>query len=216
MTSRSAAISNQLRIDFPSINCGKPRKLRYGIAINDSDYFTGRCDATGRPVCPAMAAWNSMLQRSYCEKWHARHPSYIGVSVCDEWHSFMAFRAWWIENHVDGWHLDKDLLNARPKQYSPENCIYIPRWLNLFTCDCLSGRGDQPIGVDLQRSGYRARCSDPTNNSSSHLGYFSSPESAYAAWHKRKIELALSLKPEMDAIDARIYHSVVLMINDPR
>lgn len=41
---------------------------------------------------------------------HKKWPSYIGVTVCDEWRSFMKFREWWLENHVDGWQIDKDLL----------------------------------------------------------------------------------------------------------
>ena len=49
-----------------------------------------------------------------------------------------------------------------------------------------------------------------------HLGYFDTPEAAHAAWLKRKLELALELKPKMDEIDLRIYPRVIEIINNSK
>src|SRR3972149_480728 len=45
--------------------------------------------------------WKSMIQRSYCQKTQEKSPSYKVVSVCDDWHNFQNFAAWFEENYVD-------------------------------------------------------------------------------------------------------------------
>ena len=59
---------------------------------------------------------------------------------------------------------------------------------------------------------YQSNCSNPITGRQHRLGYFTAPEEAYEAWIKRKLELAAHLKPEMDAIDQRIYPNVVTII----
>lgn len=215
MSSISVSLSNELRREFPATQQSKSsRRLRYGAAINDADYLTGRGASIARPTCPCYASWNSMLQRSFDPKWKQRHGAYVGITVCDEWLSFMRFREWWTENHVDEWQLDKDLLVLNNKTYSPDACIYIPQWLNKFTVDAAAARGLLPIGVDLQAGGYRARCGDAISGKSLHLGYFSDSESAHSAWLSKKLEMAKELKSEMDSIDKRLYQNVVQKITE--
>lgn len=189
-------------------------RLVYGFGVNDADYAV-RPIINGKGVmCPAYVAWKNMLERCYSEKYQERWATYAGVTVCDEWRSFMKFREWWIENHVDGWPLDKDLLTDN-RQYSPENCIYIPSWLNNFTTDSKAARGEFPVGVHYEgsRGLFRSQCNNPATGKQALIGRFKTQETAHLAWRARKLEYAAQMKNEMDAIDERIYPRVVEIIN---
>ena len=191
----------------------KMEPLVYGIGVNDADYVVESTINGRRVVCQAYRSWRNMLQRCYSEKFHHRNPTYAGVKVCDEWLSFMAFRKWWVENQVDGWQLDKDLLSDN-RIYSPEACIFVPSWLNHFTVDCVAARGLWPIGVcfDRRKRKFESRCCHPFGGRE-YLGGFSTPDEAHAAWLARKIEIANELKHLMDDIDARIFPRVIEIIS---
>ena len=70
-------------------------------------------------------AWIGMLERCYSVKLHKKRPTYIGCTVCDEWHNFQVFAKWFDENHVYGLHLDKDVKIKGNKVYSPEACMFV-------------------------------------------------------------------------------------------
>lgn len=190
------------------------RKKVCGIGVNDAKYCISP-RLNGRKLSdPAYLAWVGMLGRAYSERYHAEKPTYSDITVCSTWHSFLAFRTWWLENYREGGHLDKDLLVVGNKEYGHDACIYVPIWLNTFTVDRGACRGDFPIGVSIhkQTGKYQSRCSNPIAGNRCFLGYFNTPEAAHAAWLKCKLELADQLKPEMDAIDKRIYNNVVTII----
>ena len=190
------------------------RKPLYGVGVNDAHYTTTPVVDGVRLHDPAYRSWFDMMRRAYSPKFHAVNPTYIGVTVCEEWHSFSAFRTWWLSNYRDDGHLDKDLLAVGNREYGPSACIYVPRWLNNFTTDSGASRGELPIGVYLckQTGKYRSRCCNPITGKQRNLGRFTTPEAAHEAWLKCKLELAAQLKPEMDAIDQRIYPNVVTII----
>ena len=190
------------------------RKPLCGVGVNDVDYAT-QPRVNGVKLCDtAYIAWFAMMQRGYDPKYHVMHPTYSDVTVCKEWHSFRAFREWWLNNYREGFSLDKDLLVISNREYSPWSCLYIPQWLNKFTTDSGAARGEFPIGVCLdKRSGkYQSYCNNPITGKRHSLGYFTTPEAAHDAWLQYKLELADQLKPEMDAIDPRIYNNVVTII----
>ena len=193
---------------------GRPRGVVQGFGVNDANYVVSRL-VSGRMVsCKAYVTWKDIISRCYSEKRQKKNPTYIGVTVCDEWRSFMAFREWWLESHVDGWQIDKDLLTDN-NQYSPDSCIYVPAWLNTFTIDRNAVRGEFPIGVDYHKSSksFRSMCNNPATGKQVTIGRFKTPEAAHLAWRARKLEYAAQMKNEMDAIDARIYPRVVEIIN---
>lgn len=190
------------------------RGLVRGVGINDATYCT-RIRIDGKQVaCQAYMAWKSMLGRAYSAKLHVRQPTYSGVTVCEDWHKFSAFRIWWLKHQVDGYQLDKDILSDS-REYSPETSLFVPAWLNSFTIDCCANRGVYPIGVSSHKGTGRfmAHCCNPMVKKQEYLGLFDTPESANLAWLDRKLELALELKPRMDSIDLRIYPRVVEIIN---
>ena len=184
-----------------------------GFGINDATYCVYSKVDGKTTRCKAYVSWRAMLNRAFGDDFKRKFSTYNGVSVCDEWRSFMKFREWWIANYMEGWQLDKDLLTDE-KLYSPETCIYVPAWLNSFTTNRKSRRGPSPIGVSLCRASgkFTARCHNPITLKSEFLGSFFSKTEAYNAWLKRKLEMAGELKNEMDSIDCRIYDRVVCII----
>jgi hypothetical protein len=193
------------------------RGLVRGVGINDATYCTQpRIDGV-KVMCPAYRAWKNMLTRAYSPKYHAKHPTYSGVTVCDDWHLFMSFREWWLDNQADGFALDKDILSD-DGVYSPDACLLVPQLLNNFITDCGATRGEWPIGViSHKKSGrFMSRCCNPKTGRLENLGYFNTPEEAHLAWKARKLELADELKPRMDSIDQRIYPRVVEIISNAK
>lgn len=189
--------------------------MLYGFGINDADYVTFPTVNGVRVKCKAFQAWQNMLARAYSKSYHSRYPTYIGVTVCDEWRSFMKFREWWLTNHVDGWELDKDLLSDGGI-YSPKSCIYIPRWLNGFLCGADAARGGLPIGVRYEdsRGLFRSECSHPITGRKIFIGRFTCQDKAHQAWLSKKISIANELKEAMNSIDARIYDAVVKKLKE--
>lgn len=190
------------------------RKPLYGAGINDAHYTTTPTVDGARLWDPAYSAWLNMVRRACDQKFHAVNPTYIGVTVCEEWHSFRAFRAWWLDNYREGWQLDKDMLSPGNREYGPDACIYVPQSLNTFTTDSAASRGELPIGVSFckQTGKYKSYCRNPKTGKQRGLGYFNTPEEAHEVWLGHKLELAEQLKPEMDAIDQRIYTNVVTIV----
>lgn len=188
-------------------------RLVFGIGINDAEYPL-RPVVDGKQIsCPVYSAWKNMLKRCY---WHGvgiENPTYIGVTVCEEWHRFSNFKRWYDEHYVDGWHLDKDLLTDS-REYGPSTCIFVPRWLNNFLNENSAKRGGCKIGVHWRKDAgqYHAMCSNPISRKRDHLGLFGNEVDANRAWRSRKMELAYQLKDWMDAIDRRIYFRVTEII----
>lgn len=186
----------------------------YGVGINDADYAVQSISSGSLVVCPAYSAWKSMLYRVYGAR-NRKNRTYEGVSVCDEWLVFSKFKLWWDENHVSGWKLDKDVIGVG-NLYSPDNCIYLPNWINTMLSDVACVRGEFLIGVNKVGSKYRANCRHPFNKGSRHLGYFTTEADAHNAWLCRKLEIANELKPLIDDVDVRIYKSLSSKIQNMR
>ena len=124
------------------------KKLIYGVGINDADYTVDTNSGGKRKKCKAYTAWTSMLCRCYSDKYQQQFPSYKGCSVCDEWRLFSNFKKWfYAQPGNETYVLDKDLLVAENKIYSPETCLLIPVKVNSFLTERNAGRGKYPIGV---------------------------------------------------------------------
>jgi len=132
--------------------------------------------------------WKSMLERCYSKKYQETHQTYIGVTVCEEWHNFQNFARWFEENYnpeiMQGWHLDKDILSKGNKEYSPENCCFVPNEINLLFVKNNSSRGEHPIGVNKEGIKYRAQFLK--SNKRERLGSYNTPEEAFQAYKTAK------------------------------
>lgn len=79
---------------------------------------------------PAYLCWKHMIVRCYSENYHSTRETYKDCYVCEEWLNFCNFEEWFLENYVEGYHLDKDLLVQGNRRYSPEACCFLPPTLN--------------------------------------------------------------------------------------
>lgn len=103
---------------FPSV---------YGVGfIGDGDYKPKEHKKKSK----FYEVWQGMLQRCYDPKMQERRPTYIGCTVCEDWHNFQNFAKWMSDKDYAGNHLDKDILIDGNKIYSPETCIFVSPYQN--------------------------------------------------------------------------------------
>lgn len=183
----------------------KPKKLVYGVGINDADYVTQKMETIGYVngkrkqkrfwICPYYRAWTNMLMRCYSAKHQECRPTYAGCTVATEWLTFSNFKKWMEKQDFDDNQLDKDLLFEGNKIYSADTCVFVTPLVNSFTVDCGASRGEWLIGVcwNKEKDKFQAECSNPFIKRREHLGYFTCKQEAHQAWRKRKLELAHEL-----------------------
>lgn len=183
----------------------KPRKLVYGVGINDADYAVHRMETIGYGdgkakrkrvwMCRYYQTWANMLERCHSSKFQELRPTYKDCIVCDEWLTFSNFKAWMETQNFEGLELDKDTLIKGNQVYSPDTCMFVTQMVNSFTNENGAQRGEWLVGVSRNKgtNKFRARCCNPFTKKSEHLGYFDSEQEAHQAWLKRKNELAHKL-----------------------
>ena len=174
-------------------------KLVHGVGVNDADYVVRPKGPDGKVrTCPYYRAWTNMLARAYYQKCQAMYPTYVGVTVCEEWHSFMAFRAWMMTQDWEGKQLDKDVIVPGNKVYSPATCAFVSHEVNLLLVDSAASRGKWPIGVDWRKSKRKFRAQIRENGRQRELGTFTTPEAAHRAWRKEKVRIVRTAAHECD------------------
>ena len=174
----------------------KKNKLVCGVGINDVDYTVQPTVNGKRITCPYYRKWRNMLRRCYSDKYHETHPTYIGVTVCNEWKYFSNFKRWVDEQGVENWeklNLDKDFLVKDNKVYSSDTCVFIPQGVNNFITDRERARGSLPLGVCMSKGRYVAQISNPFIHKLKNLGYYSTSEEAHLVWKTKKHEYACKL-----------------------
>lgn len=189
-------LSNSMRSSHPKVPSTKPTK--HGC-VNNADYVVRPVSGEfAGKMCPAYSAWTHMVGRSLNAD---RSAHYADVSVCDGWKTFMEFRKWWVENQVDGWFLDKDLLSSGAKTYSPDTCLYLPRVVNNFLPDMSYDRV-LPRGVyrNPRSTRFESKCMCPHTGEYHYLGMFDTLMGANTAWAERKTSHLLEMEPLLESI----------------
>ena len=183
----------------------KPKKLVYGVGINDADYdvhkgetidyINGKRKRKKVWRCPYYRAWSGMLERCYSAKWQERYPTYVGCTVSEDWLVFSKFKAWMEKQEWEGKDLDKDILIEGNKVYSAETCVFVTRMVNTFIIDRGAARGEWMIGTSWHKAAgkFQSMCKNPFTKKLEYLGYFDCEQAAHEAWRKRKLELAHEL-----------------------
>lgn len=187
-----------------------PRTSIYGVGISDVEFRTCWETGNGQVFDPSYSTWHEMLKRSYSEKYKSKNPSYAECEVAECWHSLSVFDTWFLEHYVEGYQLDKDILFPGNKIYSPDTCIFVPKWLNSFVTCSDASRGNLPLGVNKRPKDNKlvARCGNPKTGKREYLGCFDSPDVAFKTWQNKKLEHVENMKSELDSIDARLYEAV--------
>lgn len=122
----------------PDCATERRKNLKFGVGINDLLYAEND---------RAYSYWNSMLRRCYSEYALIKNPAYRGCSVCNEWLTFSNFKKWFDENYIEGYELDKDILEKGNRIYCPEKCCFVPKRINIMLINNRRARGKYPIGV---------------------------------------------------------------------
>ena len=96
------------------------------------------------------------------------------------------------------------------KTYSEAACVFVPQEVNKFFTDCGNARGEYPVGVSFhkQKGKFQAHCA--VNGKLQHLGYFKTPQEAFAVYKPFKENLCkqLALKWK-DEIDERLFNTMM-------
>lgn len=191
------------------------RRALYGVGINDVSYAVTKkqfIDGKQKQVwkCPYYSCWQQMLRRCYSEEYLTKYPTYIGVTVCDEWLTFSNFRAWMETQDWEGKELDKDLLGTG-KQYSPENCIFVTQELNKFLNT--RRKPGKPLGAFLSKRKTRYEVMICDFDGISHFVGSSTDElEAHFIWLKYKI-ITMKKVIELQS-DTRIMKRLTEILND--
>ena len=162
------------------------RKSIYGIGINDADYVTNPKINGKRPMCPFYRKWINIFVRCYSLSALKTRPTYIDCSVAEEWHYFMTFRAWMMNQDWEGKELDKDILIPDNKIYSPETCCFVSSDINkiLNKNSSLKDSSLKGIYFDKFRDKYEAQISKYGKNK--RIGYFDTLSEAKLAYKKER------------------------------
>ncbi len=135
----------------------------YGVGFNSGGSFKPSCNsAHTKPY----STWKSMLMRCYSEKYHAKFPSYIDCSVCDEWLDFQVFALWFTDNYKAGMQLDKDIKVDGNKVYSPSTCLFVSPFDNYEKAGAKTFNVVNPSGKPVTIYNMRKFCRDNNLNRS--------------------------------------------------
>lgn len=141
--------------------------------------------------------WYGMINRCYSEDYHENHISYEDCTVHPDWACFQTFAQWFERekgSNLPGYQLDKDILLYGNKQYGPSACAFVPNYVNNFSSlRYIKNKEDLPAGVyissrKISKSApkYAASITSAKTNRKLHLGNYSTPMCAHAAWQKEK------------------------------
>lgn len=178
-------------------------KLVCGVGTNDVD----------EPVknVREYRKWYSMLNRAYSSKYHSRQPTYRDVIVCDEWLRLSNFKAWYehqreLYDVPDDYELDKDIFGDG-LVYSPDNCVFVPRWLNTFAICANTKESTLPAGVIAVGDRYVSTAK--FGGKTTHIGYFDDPDTAHAAYLAFKRSVIEQHKQEISTIHPLLYDALI-------
>jgi len=163
----------------------------------------------GGKDAPIYRAWKDMLNRAYGEKYKKKRPTYNDVTVCNEWHNFQNFAAWYkLQKNAGktGYSLDKDLTTWGNRQYCPENCSYVPNAINTLVTG--NKKRDLPPGVHRKGNKYIALvCVDGNLKG---LGSFNSPEEAAYAYNNAKKDYIIVVADKYrEELDPKVYENLM-------
>lgn len=156
--------------------------------------------------------WKRMIHRCYDEKSLISTPCYRETSVCTEWHNLQNFGEWYEENYnpktMQGWQLDKDILQNGNKIYSPETCCFIPQDVNKFLVRPSNRRDKLPLGIRLIGKVYEVSISK--HNKRVRLGSNTIIEKAFELYKNAKEEYAKEIAENYKGIiDERVYQTLI-------
>lgn len=219
--------SKQVKVMFSDGNTKVTanKELRLGTVKNDYQpflygvgyYGQGKyaCKTEGMKSGSTLEyeTWRGLLRRCYDKETQDKHQSYIGCSVCEEWHNFQNFAEWYTEQegYAERWHLDKDLTVLGNKVYSPATCALIPPEVNVLLINAKAVRGNYPVGVYFKKdAGLFAAQVNLGGGSQEFLGNYPTPEKAFAVYKSAKEKhIRHTAEKFKDSLTPTIYNNLM-------
>lgn len=167
------------------------RKPVYGVGINDAPYKTNPLINNKRTICPYYAKWMDMIVRCYSENFQTTSPTYKGCSVAKEWLTFSNFKSWMIKQDWQGKELDKDIIKYGNKIYSPSNCRFVTRELNVLLYIHPASKRKYPQGVCRANNGEKYFSRVMNNGNTVHIGVYETQKEASEAYKAAKTKIIL-------------------------
>jgi hypothetical protein len=196
---------------------GRKRSLVFGVGVND---WVGNISVGGKLIME-YTLWNGMLKRCFSAKLKQRRPTYEGVTCSKDWLSMTSF----IKDvsqmkgfGLNGWELDKDILQNGNKLYSKDTCCFVPQELNTLLTKRDNYRGEYPVGVDFHKVSGKFRAKLNINGKTKYLGLFPTPEEAFQAYKLAKeAHIKVVAQKWQHLIEERVFQALLtyeLDIND--
>ena len=156
----------------------------------------------------AYGVWDDLIARCCDEEYKQKHRCYKDVKICEEWLTFSVFKKWFDENYVEGWQLDKDMIERGNKIYSPSTCCFLPRELNNVYKRNLSGRA-LPQCCRLTKSG-KYIVTIKSQKQRIHIGTFDSVDEAFMAYKTKKEQIIRdTARKYEDKLDKRVLNALL-------
>ena len=189
-------------------------KLVFGVGFNDK---TRPSKVDGKRV-KEYNLWQDILKRCFSETFKTRCPTYKGCTVSDNFLNYAYFYDWCqeqigfgnVEAKGRSWCLDKDILSTGNKLYSETTCVFVPNEINTFFTDRGNARGEYPLGVNFYKASGKFQAYCNVNGKRQHLGYYNTPQEAFAVYKPFKEALCkkLALKWQHE-IDERLFNAMM-------
>ena len=180
-------------------------KNPYHPSVFNIGYLGEHGLGTGINNIKSYKIWKHMLERAYDPNYHARFPTYKNVTVCDEWLCFANFEKWFSKNYIEGYHLDKDLLQLEKelKIYSSETCIFLPTFVNSFIINKYSSNTSGIMGVSWNKPSkqWMVTLFDSERKVNVNLGRYNSLDEAKEVYIKGRAEKAEIIKDRVRALN---------------
>lgn len=169
---------------------------KYGVGyLGEGPYKTTsdivRDCGTKKKATPEYGRWNSMMGRCYqlANTEYLRYGA-LGVYVCEDWKNFQVFAKFFNDNWTEGLDLDKDILVYGNKCYSPETCVFVPKYINNLLVHSKNVLNGYPVGVYYLKQG--PNMVNPLKKpftseiDKKNLGFYVTPMEAHKAWQEAK------------------------------
>jgi len=141
-----------------------------------------------KKISKEYSVWMGMMRRCYDREFQKKkQPSYIGCTVCEEWHNFQNFAEWYKKNYPnDGekYELDKDIKVDGNKIYSPDTCIFAKPIDNHHKAHLKTFEFLSPEGVVFVVENLVSFCRDRGLDHSHMCAVHRGKEKAHKGWSK--------------------------------
>jgi len=160
----------------------------------------------------AYSVWSGIKRRCYNpnDKYYYCYGA-IGVTMCDEWLDFKAFKEWYFENYysIEGEYMaiDKDIFGEGEKVYSPKTCCFVPFRINGMFVTKETGN---MRGLQLRGKKYEVKVRNTFTGENEYHGMYNSIEVASNVYNKCKEAIIHGVAEEYkDKIPFKLYQKLI-------